>query len=187
MRHAPAAGWRSTRSGSGCLGRLVIRTRTGVLPTVAYASRVREGALFLLGRRHTGERFGAEVRHAVTVIGNPKAASRTRLVAETVLGSILDCVGGGVESEVVELADYASEIFVPESPALNELIQRVGQSDLIVVASPTFKATYTGLLKGFFDRYGNNGLAGSVVVPVMVGASPVHALAPEVFLRPLLV
>jgi FMN reductase len=43
------------------------------------------------------------------------------------------------------------------------------------------------LLKAFLDRYGNDGLAGCVAVPVMVGAAPIHALAPEVHLRPLLV
>ena len=60
-------------------------------------------------------------------------------------------------------------------------------SDLVVVASPTYKATYTGLLKAFVDRYGNDGLAGTVAVPVMTGAGAGHALAVEVHLRPLLV
>ena len=55
------------------------------------------------------------------------------------------------------------------------------------MASPTYKATYTGLLKLFFDRYGNRALEGRLAVPVMTGASPVHALAPEAHLRPLLV
>ena len=57
----------------------------------------------------------------------------------------------------------------------------------MVVASPTYKASYTGLLKAFFDRYGNDGLAGTVAVAVMTGAAPVHALSVEVHLRPLLV
>ncbi len=55
------------------------------------------------------------------------------------------------------------------------------------MASPTFKATYTGLLKAFFDRYGTNALRSSVAVGVMTGAAPIHALAVEVHLRPLLV
>jgi FMN reductase len=58
---------------------------------------------------------------------------------------------------------------------------------VVIVASPTYKATYTGLLKSFVDRYGNNFLATTVAVPVMTGAAPVHALAAEGFLRPLLV
>jgi len=63
----------------------------------------------------------------------------------------------------------------------------VAASDLVIVASPTYKATFTGLLKNFLDRYDNNALAASVAVPVMTGAAPIHAPAPEVFLRPLLI
>jgi FMN reductase len=55
-----------------------------------------------------------------------------------------------------------------------------------VVASPTYKATYTGLLKLFLDRFPGNGLDGVVAVPLMLGAGPAHALAPEVFLKPVL-
>ena len=44
---------------------------------------------------------------------------------------------------------------------------------MIVAASPTYKATYTGMLKAFFDRYGSNGLAGLVAVPLMTGGAPV--------------
>jgi FMN reductase len=124
---------------------------------------------------------------AAIIVGNPKARSRTLLVAECVMGAVVDCVGESIKPEVIDLADYARDLFDWESADLNELTAKVAQCDLIVAASPTYKATYTGLLKGFFDRYGNNGLAGVVVVPVMVGAAPIHALAPELLLRPLFV
>jgi FMN reductase len=87
----------------------------------------------------------------------------------------------------VDLAEVASELFDPESPTVKGLLHDVAASELVVVASPTFKATYTGLLKSFFDRYGSNALSSSVAVGVMTGAAPVHALAVEVHLRPLLV
>ena len=56
-----------------------------------------------------------------------------------------------------------------------------------MVASPTYKASYTGLLKSFLDWFGTTDLAGVTVVPVMVGAGAHHALAVEVHLRPVLV
>ena len=56
-----------------------------------------------------------------------------------------------------------------------------------MVASPTYKATYTGLLKLFLDQIGADELAGVVTVPVMVGAGAAHALAVETHLRPVLV
>ena len=55
----------------------------------------------------------------------------------------------------------------------------------MVVASPTYKATYTGILKLFLDRFATDGLRG-LAVPFMLGAGPTHALAPELTLRPVL-
>ena len=44
------------------------------------------------------------------------------------------------------------------------------------------------MLKLFLDQFGTgDGLAGVVAVPLMLGAGPAHALAPEVFLKPVLV
>jgi FMN reductase len=124
---------------------------------------------------------------AAIVVGNPKARSRTLTVAEEVLSQLSDCLGGGSDPLVVDLADYAGSVFDWGSATMQSLTAEVAQCRLLVVASPTYKATYTGLLKSFLDRYGNDGLRGVVAVPVMVGAAPIHALAPEVYLRPLLV
>ena len=43
------------------------------------------------------------------------------------------------------------------------------------------------MLKAFLDRYGGNGLAGTIAVPVMTGGWAGHSLAVEVHLRPVLV
>ena len=59
--------------------------------------------------------------------------------------------------------------------------------EIVIFASPTFKASYTGMLKAFLDRYGSNGLARTVAVPVMTGGWAGHYLAVEVHLRPVLV
>ncbi len=129
---------------------------------------------------------------AAIVVGNPKARSRTLTVAEEVMLQLSDCLSrpsqaSGTEPLVVDLADYTAQIFDWGSAPMQALTGEVAQSRLLVVASPTYKATYTGLLKAFLDRYGSDGLRGVVAVPVMVGAAPIHYLAPEVYLRPLLV
>jgi FMN reductase len=121
------------------------------------------------------------------VVGNPKAESRTLRVALAVADHLAARLGDDPDRLVVDLADVATELFDPESKKVQQLLDEVVASDLLIVASPTFKATYTGLLKCFFDRYGTDALHGSVGVAVMTGAGPIHALAPEVHLRPLLV
>ena len=83
--------------------------------------------------------------------------------------------------------DHAGEIFAWRSPALDEAAERVSRSDYLVVASPTYKASYTGLLKGFLDRYPSEALSGTVAIPVFTIGSDAHALAVEHTLRPLLV
>jgi FMN reductase len=124
---------------------------------------------------------------AAVVVGNPKAASRTLTVAREVMGQLTELLGDTSPALEIDLADHAPSMFDWGDPALTALTAEVAQCRLLVAASPTYKATYTGLLKAFFDRYGNDGLRGVVAVPVMVGAAPVHYLAPEVSLRPLLV
>ncbi|HWS37132.1 MAG TPA: NAD(P)H-dependent oxidoreductase [Actinoplanes sp.] len=116
------------------------------------------------------------------VVGNPKPRSRTLEVARAVAAVL-----PGDVVETVDLADHAERLFTWGDPVLDELTAAVAAADLLVVASPTYKATYTGMLKAFLDRYPTNGLAGVVAVPVMTGAAPDHALAVEAYLRPLLV
>lgn len=120
------------------------------------------------------------------VVGNPRPESRTLRAAVAVADALKPVTGDG-ERLVVDLATLGAAVLDWEAAEVSALNAAVAASDLVVVASPTYKATYTGLLKVFLDRYGNNGLAGTVAVPVMTGAAPIHALAPEVSLRPLLV
>jgi FMN reductase len=115
------------------------------------------------------------------VVGNPKPASRT-LAAATYVARELS---GSEPDLVVDLAELGARLLDWQDPGLVDLVAEVGAADLVVVASPTYKATYTGLLKLFLDRFATDGLGG-VAVPFMLGAGPAHALAPELTLRPVL-
>jgi FMN reductase len=93
----------------------------------------------------------------------------------------------GPNPEVIDLADYAQHLFDSDSKIISELLRTVVDADFLIVASPVYKASYTGLLKSFLDRYDTNALSRSVAIPVMLGGSPAHALAVDFTLRPLLV
>ena len=120
------------------------------------------------------------------VVGNPKPRSRTREVAHAVAKWICRHYGGTI-SQDLDLIDYGRDIFESPNDEIDALNLAVAQSDVVVVASPIYKATFTGLLKAFFDRYPNDGLAGVTAVPVMTAGSPLHGLAIDFALRPLLV
>jgi FMN reductase len=128
----------------------------------------------------------AVVRRVAVVVGNPKAASRTTLVAQAVATRLRDALGGDTTVETLELADIAAELFLPQSDRCRAAQEFVGTSTVLVAATPVYKATYTGLLKAFFDRLPTGGLSGMPCVAVMLGGSPAHSLAVEVHLRPLL-
>ena len=123
------------------------------------------------------------------VIGNPNPGGRTTRVAETTARFAARAVGVGEQAaiEVIELAHVAGRLFEWQDDELAALSDRVAASDLVIPACPVYKASYTGLLKAFLDRYGNRGMAGTVSLPVMLGAGAHHALAVETHLRPLLV
>jgi FMN reductase len=115
------------------------------------------------------------------VVGNPKPGSRTLAAAIHVAREL-----AGEPDLVVDLADLGPAILDWSDAGVTALVEQVGAADLVVVASPTYKAAYTGLLKLFLDRFaGGTGLSG-LAVPLMLGGSPAHALAPELTLRPVL-
>jgi FMN reductase len=119
----------------------------------------------------------------VTVVGNPQAQSRTRSAAEAVAALL----AAGADTVTIDLADHGPELLGWGSPVVAELKAQVLGASRLVIASPTYKAAYTGLLKLFLDQFGKGELAGTVTVPMMTGGSADHSLAVEVHLRPVLV
>lgn len=116
------------------------------------------------------------------VVGNPKPRSRTYQAALLVA----ERLSGAEPNLVVDLADFGAGLLDPDDAAVNQAVKEVRALDLLVVASPTYKGAYTGLLKLFLDRFPSNALSGVVAIPLMLGAGPGHALAPEVHLKPVL-
>ncbi|NMR20320.1 NAD(P)H-dependent oxidoreductase [Cellulomonas fimi] len=122
----------------------------------------------------------------VAVVGNPRPASRTRTAAEAVARRVAEITGQPLLS-TIDLADLAGELLAPAHPAADAARDRVARAAVVVVATPVYKASYTGLLKAFLDLYGPDGLRGTVAVPLVVSGNPAHSLAGEVHLRPVLV
>jgi FMN reductase len=115
------------------------------------------------------------------VVGNPRPQSRTLAAAVHVARELV-----GEPDLVVDLAELGPALLDWADPHVTDLVKQVGAADLVVFASPTYKAAYTGLLKLFLDRFaGGTGLSG-LAVPLMLGGSPAHSLAPELTLRPVL-
>src|SRR5437667_11076430 len=119
---------------------------------------------------------------SVVVVGNPKPASRT-LDAATKVASRLD---GRPPDTVIDLVDLGPGLLGWGDEEVGRAVAQVEGASWVVVASPTYKAAYTGLLKLFLDQFAAGSLAGVVAFPLMLGGAWVHSLAPEVFLKPVL-
>ncbi len=121
----------------------------------------------------------------VTIVaGNPKAGSRTLDAA----GQLATALTGSAPDEIVDIVTLGAGLLGWGDDAVKSAVETVASSDLVIFASPTFKATYTGILKLFLDQFAtNDGLRGVTAVPLMLGAGPAHAMAPDLLLKPVLV
>ncbi|ONI72107.1 NADPH-dependent FMN reductase [Kribbella sp. ALI-6-A] len=129
----------------------------------------------------------------VTVVGNPRAGSRTAAAAASVAELLSSELGTPYRlDELVDLVTFAPAIFQgdaavgAERAALESAIDLVSSASLVVIATPVYKGSYTGLLKSFLDVLRPGALAGAVVVPVTVSAAPSHKLLADQHLRPVL-
>lgn len=109
------------------------------------------------------------------LVGNPRSPSRTRALVEFALKQ---CEFNGCPE--TELIDFA------QAPAQHYFEEKVAASNVLVVASPIYKAAVPGFFKSYLDVLPEKAFAGKVALPIMIGAAPNHELALEYSLKPLL-
>jgi len=124
----------------------------------------------------------------VGVSGRPTRPSRTTALVQEVAETFAERVGG--VATVIELAPLLTELgsgpFRGDiGPAARAALEAVEAADLIVVGSPAYRATYTGLFKLFFDHVGQHALVDKPIVLTATGGSDRHALLVEHQMRPL--
>ncbi|MCF2528764.1 NADPH-dependent FMN reductase [Yinghuangia soli] len=122
----------------------------------------------------------------LTLWGSPSGTSRTGIVAGHV-SDRLEAAGHRVDRLAVR--DLPAQALLHADfgdPALREAIAAVEKADALVVASPVYKAAYSGVLKVFLDVLPQFALRGKAVLPVLTGGTPAHVLALDYALRPVL-
>jgi FMN reductase len=121
---------------------------------------------------------------AVAVSGSPSPTSSSRRLAEGVLRLLADT---GYATDVIDLASLPAGPLLArgEDDLVREALARVERAKVIVVATPVYRATYTGLLKTFFDLMPESFLVDKACIPIATAAAPGHLLAVDHGLRPL--
>jgi FMN reductase len=128
---------------------------------------------------------GAVPVRITAVVGNPRPDSRTHGLARSLAAELARVLPQARPAEV-DLAVLGPRVLDPADDEAAAAVAQVLAADVLVVASPTYKATYSGLLKAFLDRLGTGSLAGKRAVPVLLGGAPNHQLAVDVHFTPLL-
>ena len=126
---------------------------------------------------------------SVTAIaGSLQKPSRTEALLEAIAGELHAALP--IRTTVVKLSEIGPQAGsamhrAALPPAAFAAVQAIEEADLLVVASPVYRASYTGLLKHLFDFVGHKALVGRPVLLAATGGSDSHLLMIDHRLRPL--
>ena len=107
----------------------------------------------------------------VAVSGADSPTSKTRALA----AKIVDERGG----ELIDLSQLPADGLLgrAEDAAVARAVESASNADVLIVATPVYRATYTGAIKAFFDRFAPRALARTAVVLVATAIAREHFLS----------
>lgn len=120
------------------------------------------------------------------ITGSPSATSKTAKLANLV-GARL--TRAGLDSTLLDVRGLPAEDLLlarANAPAIQAALAQVEAARGVVIATPVYKAAYSGLLKTFLDLLPQFGLRDKVVLPLATGGTVAHVLAIDYALRPVL-
>jgi len=122
----------------------------------------------------------------VTIGGSPASPSR----CAAALGQVrAELAARGIAADSVEVRDLDPQALVWAQfapPAIVEAVAAVREARAVVIASPVYKASCSGLLKTFLDLLPPGALDGKTVLPVTTAGSLAHCLAIDYAMKPVL-
>jgi FMN reductase len=126
------------------------------------------------------------MRKVLIASGSPSKTSKTAALADAVANEIrLD----GIETEHLRVGELDPQALLSADfshPSLVEFATKVKNAHGIIVATPIYKASFSGLLKAALDILPQYALVGKVIFPLGTGGSLAHMLALDYALRPVL-
>jgi FMN reductase len=127
-------------------------------------------------------------RSVVAVSGSLQSPSKTSVLVRSVADAV--AARRDVQLRVIEVSELGPQLAgslrrdtMPASA--QDAIDAIERADLLIVGSPVYRASFTGLFKHLFDFVGQYSLVGTPVLLTATGGSERHALTIEHQLRPL--
>ncbi len=124
--------------------------------------------------------------HILAIAGSPTHPSRTYGTVEYTAKLLQQ---EGLHVEIISVRDLPAEDLVfgrYDSPALEQPKALLAEASGVIIATPIYKAAYTGVLKAFLDLLPQKSLTGKAVLPIALGGTIAHLLAIEYALKPVL-
>lgn len=124
--------------------------------------------------------------NTLILTGSPSGSSKTAKLAALVGARLAQT---GLDSSLLDLRGLPAEDLLharADAPAIAAALERVAGVRGVVIATPVYKAAYSGLLKTFLDLLPQFGLRDKVVLPLATGGTVAHVLAIDYALRPVL-
>lgn len=121
----------------------------------------------------------------LAISGSPSRESRSRRLLTHAVNRFALV---GIPGTVLDLCELPADQLLGRAhgAAIDDAIASVMGARIVVVGTPIYRASYSGLLKVFFDLFPQDALAGAVAIPLATGAGLAHSLAIDHALRPLL-
>jgi FMN reductase len=121
---------------------------------------------------------------AVGISGSPGATSKSRLLVQYALDRL---AARGVSTEFVDLATLPADALLGRgvAPPVAAALERTLRARFVVAGTPVYRATYSGLLKVFFDLLPQDSLVGKIGIPIVTGHDRGHSLAVDHGVMPL--
>lgn len=120
------------------------------------------------------------------IAGSPSAPSRSAVLLDAVAARLAARAVPVQRLAIRELAAHALLLGEASHPSVQHAVEQLQRADVIVIATPVYKAAYSGVLKVFLDLLPQSALKGKTVLPLATGGSPHHMLALDYALRPVL-
>lgn len=121
------------------------------------------------------------------IAGSPSEQSRSAALLDSVSDRL--ALRGGVVVDRLNIRELPAQALLLAEwghPAIVKAIDQIARARAIVVATPVYKAAYSGLLKVLLDLLPQTALKEKTVLPLATGGSPHHMLAMDYALRPVL-
>ncbi len=122
----------------------------------------------------------------VTIAGSPSSSSRSSATLGFI-EQVLQEYGFTTDTVSIRELDPHDLLFANfNSPSLKASLDKIARARAVIVATPIYKAAYSGALKVYLDLLPANALCDKIVLPLATGGTLAHLLALDYTLKPVL-